>query len=65
MRKATGNYRSYSIPGKTVALDPEFEVEELPLDRTATLVPAFAVNDLPSGRTLMMKMVNFIHEKVY
>ena len=30
MRKATGSYRTYSIPGKTAALVPEFAVEDLP-----------------------------------
>ena len=40
-----------SIPSKTAAWVPEFEVEDLPLDKTATLVPEFAVEDLPVGRT--------------
>ena len=31
MWKATGSYRTYSIPGKTAALVPEFAVEDLPL----------------------------------
>ena len=31
----TGNYRTYSSPGKAVALVPEFAVENLPLGRTA------------------------------
>ena len=30
------------IPSKTATLFPEFAVEDLPLDRTATLVPALA-----------------------
>ena len=30
-----GSYRTYSIPGKTAALVPEFAVEDLPLGRTA------------------------------
>ena len=30
-RKATGSYRTYSIPGKTAALIPEFAVKDLPL----------------------------------
>ena len=47
MRKATGSYRTYSIPGKTVALVPDFAVEVLPFGRTAALVPALAVNELP------------------
>ena len=38
MRKATGNYRTYSIPGKTAALVADFEVEDLP---SAELEPRF------------------------
>ena len=38
VRKATGSYRNYSIPGKTAALIPEFAVEELP---SAELQPRF------------------------
>ena len=38
------------IPSKTAILVPEFTVEDLPLDRTATLVPA--VKDLSLVRTL-------------
>ena len=30
VRKATGICRTYSIPGKTVALVPEFAVQDLP-----------------------------------
>ena len=30
MLKATGSYRTYSIPGKTAASVPEFAVEDLP-----------------------------------
>ena len=30
MRKATGSYRTYSVPGKTATLVPEFAVEDLP-----------------------------------
>ena len=30
MRKATGSYRTYSIPDKTAALIPEFAMEDLP-----------------------------------
>ena len=51
MRKAAGSYRTYSIPGKTAALAPEFAVEDLPLGRTVALVPEFTVKDLPLGRT--------------
>ena len=38
VRKATGSYRTYSIPGKTATLFPEFAVEDLPL---AELQPMF------------------------
>ena len=47
MWKATGCYRTYSIPGKATALVREFAVENLTLGRTAALVPEFAVVDLP------------------
>ena len=30
MRKITGSYLTYSIPGKTATLVPEFAVEDLP-----------------------------------
>ena len=46
-----GTYRTYSIPGKTAAMVPEFAVEDLPLGRTAAQVPALAVKDLRLGRT--------------
>ena len=35
-------------PSKTATFVPEFAVEDLALDRTATLVRAFALKDLPS-----------------
>ena len=38
MRKATGSYRTYSIPGKTGALVPEFALDDLP---SAELQPRF------------------------
>ena len=38
MLNATGSYRTYSIPGKTAALVPEFGVEDLP---SAELQPRF------------------------
>ena len=41
MRKATGSYRTYSIPGKTAALVPEFAVEDLP---SAELKPVMGVS---------------------
>ena len=48
MRRATGNYRTYSsLVRKTATLVPEFAVEDLPLGRTAALVPGFAVKDMP------------------
>ena len=31
LRKATGSYRTHSIPSKSAALFPEFTVEDLPL----------------------------------
>ena len=31
LRKAPGSYRTYSIPGKSAPLVPEFTVEDLPL----------------------------------
>ena len=52
VRKATGSYRTYSIPSKTATWVPECAVEDLPLSRTAAFVPELAVNDLPLGRTL-------------
>ena len=30
VRKATGSYRTYSVPGKTEVLVSEFAVEDLP-----------------------------------
>ena len=38
LRKATGSYRTYSIPDKTAAFVPEFVVEHLP---SAELLPRF------------------------
>ena len=38
VHKATGSYRTYSLPGKTSALVPEFAVEYLP---SAELQPEF------------------------
>ena len=38
VRKAMGSHRTYSIPGKTAALVPEFVAEDLPL---AELQPRF------------------------
>ena len=63
MRKATGNYRTYS---SLVKLHPRFlsAMEDLPLDRIAALVPEFAVKDLPLDRTLMMMMIGLIRSSV-
>ena len=52
--ESNGKLPQLFIPSKTATLVPEFAVEDLPLDRTATLLSAFA--DLPLGRTLMMMM---------
>ena len=38
MRKATGNYHTYSIRGNTATLVPEFAMEDLP---SAELQPRF------------------------
>ena len=57
MRKATGSYRTYSVPGKTAALVPELAVEDLP---SAELQPRFLpCNEGPvvGLNTLMMKMM--------
>ena len=50
--ESDGNLPHLFIPGKPAILVPEFAVEGLHLDRTATLVPEFAVEDLHLGRTL-------------
>ena len=50
--ESNGKLPHLSIPSKTAAWVPEFEVEDLPLSRTAAWVPEFAVNDLSLGRIL-------------
>ena len=45
--ESNGKLPHLFIPSKTATLVPEFAVEDLPLDRTATLV-----KDLPLGKTL-------------
>ena len=55
--ESNGKLPHLSIPSKTALWVSEFEVEDLPLGRTAALVPAFAVKDLHLGRILMMMMV--------
>ena len=52
VQKARGSYCTYSIPGKTAALVPEFAVEDLPSVELQALVPALAVKDQPLGRIL-------------
>ena len=46
-RKATERYRTYSIPGKTAALVPEFVVEDLPSAELQPRFLRFAMKDLP------------------
>ena len=50
--ESNGKLLHLFIPSKTATLNPEFAMEDLPLDRTAALLPEFAVKDLPLGRTL-------------
>ena len=40
--KSNGKLPHIFMPSKTATLVPEFELEDLPLDRTAILVSAFA-----------------------
>ena len=47
-----GSYRTYLSLVKLQTLVPEFAVEDLPLDRTASLAPAFAMIYPSLGRTL-------------
>ena len=49
--ESKGKLLQLFIHSNTTNLVPEFEVEELPLDRTATLVLEFGMRDLPLGRT--------------
>ena len=45
MQKARGSYRTYSNPGKTTALVPEFAMEDLP---SSELQPRFcACSEVP------------------
>ena len=57
MRKATRSYRTYSIPGKTAMLVPEFAVEDLPLGRNVASILALALKELPLGKTMTMLMI--------
>ena len=45
--ESNGKLRHLFIASRTANLVPEFEVEDVPLDRTAASVPEFAVKDLP------------------
>ena len=51
--ESSGKLPHLFILSKT-ALVPEFAVEDLSLERTATLVPALAMKDLPLDRTLLL-----------
>ena len=55
--ESNGKVPHLSIPSETVALVPEFAVEDLRLSRAAALVPEFAVKYLPLGRILMMMTI--------
>ena len=47
-----GNYHTYSIPGKTAALVPEFSVEDLLSAKLQFRFLLLHVKDLLLGRTL-------------
>ena len=51
MRKATGCYRTYSIPSETAALVPEFAVKDPPSTELQPRFLALAVKNLSLGRT--------------
>ena len=51
MRKATGSYVTYSIPGKTAALVSEFAVEDL---ASAEMQPRFSEGPELGQSTLIM-----------
>ena len=59
VQKATGSYRTYSIPGKTLDLVPEFVVEDLP---SAELEPwVLLCSEGPSlGQNTLMMMIYII-----
>ena len=52
LRKPNGMLSHPFVPSTTATSFTEFEVEDLPLGRTAALVPVFTVKELPLGRTL-------------
>ena len=57
VRKGTGSYRTYSVPGKTAVLVPEFAVEDLP---SAQLQPRFLrFSEGPAlGKNTMMMVIS-------
>ena len=61
MLKATGSYRTYSIPGKTAALIPEFAfaVEDLPSPELQPGSGACSEGSALGQNTLMMMMILF------
>ena len=57
MLKATGSYRTYSIPGKTAALVPEFAVEDLPSAELS--LGSWACNEGPAlGQETLIMMID-------
>ena len=60
MRKAKASYCTYSIPGKTAPLIPEFSVEYLPSAELQRRIPVLPVKDLPVGRTLIIIIIIII-----
>ena len=52
--ESNGKLPHLLIPGKTVALVPEFVVEDLPSAELQPWVPALAVKNLSLGRTMMI-----------
>ena len=63
MRKAVGSYHTYSIPGKTATLVPEFAVGDLPstLDSCACSEgPALGQNTLMMHMFLKINKIFFL-----
>ena len=56
--ESNGKLLHLFIPSKTVALIPEFAVEDLHLDRTASFVPAFAEHTDDDDHGLLNKFYN-------
>ena len=57
MRKATGSYRTYSIPDKTATLLPKFAVEDLPSAELHLRFLRLSVGLALGQNTLMMMMM--------